>query len=88
MEVVWRFLVALIRPYSLSAIPGIFFGYFEKKLSHLILRISKEGNRFDAFSIRFPPTKVRKTTVSRFTAVCDRANLVTWPGSDDVLFNS
>ena len=30
MEVVWRFLVALIPPYSLSAISGIFFGYFEK----------------------------------------------------------
>ena len=50
------------------------FRLFWKQLSHLILRISKEVNRFDAFSIRFPATKVRKRTVSRFAAVCDRAN--------------
>ena len=64
------------------------FRLFWKKSSHLILRISKEGNRFNAFSIRFQPPKFEKQPFpgSR-RCVTERIGHL-GPGSDDVLFNS
>ena len=84
MEVVWRFLVALIRPYSLSAIPGIFFGYF------VIWYYEFQKKETDLMRFRYvfqPPKFVKQPFPGSRQCVTERIGHL-GPGSDDVLFNS